>query len=91
MGKHTLTTIATLIFGIVIGFLPAIFLVVGFRNEIHDLRNLITDETSTLTDHISKVESIIFFHTSCEAGDAGACEILKTMLEIYNEEDSLDT
>lgn len=40
-------------------------------------------------DIISKMEGLIFFHTSCEAGDKGSCDTLVEMLKIYHESDAV--
>lgn len=40
---------------------------------------------------ISKMEGLIFFHTSCEAGDKSSCDILAEMLKMYHEPDAIDS
>jgi hypothetical protein len=67
--------------GIVIGFLPSIYIKNQLSYRINDLSEAITSSTVNSEIRIERLEAIIYFHASCNSGNKESCVTLDTILK----------
>jgi hypothetical protein len=67
--------------GIIIGFLPSIYIKNQLSYQINDLSATITSNAVDSEIQIERLEAIIYFQASCNSGNKESCVTLDTILQ----------